>query len=108
MLHQRILVLYQYITSVISGTRTETIFTDTPGQVPIDQSMVRQISSVAASLPSMNAKAFQDEFQAVSNTGYKPTDLQEYADVQLTTYLTKLVEQLSALNDASPERVCNR
>ncbi|ESK98213.1 cop9 signalosome subunit 6 [Moniliophthora roreri MCA 2997] len=75
MLHDRILVLVQYVTDVISE------------QAPADHGILRSISALIASLPASENKHFRQEF----NT--------EYEDVQLTTFLSSLTKSTNILND---------
>ncbi|KAG1783707.1 maintenance of mitochondrial structure and function-domain-containing protein [Suillus placidus] len=75
MLHERILVLVQYVTNVIAG------------QVPTDYTTLRSLSALIASLPASENKGFRDEF----NT--------EYEDVQLTAVLSSLTKSTNILND---------
>uniref|UniRef100_A0A0W0FAP3 COP9 signalosome complex subunit 6 n=1 Tax=Moniliophthora roreri TaxID=221103 RepID=A0A0W0FAP3_MONRR len=77
MLHDRILVLVQYVTDVISE------------QAPADHGILRSISALIASLPASENKHFRQEF----NT--------EYEDVQLTTFLSSLTKSTNILNDVS-------
>ncbi|KAG0709093.1 maintenance of mitochondrial structure and function-domain-containing protein [Suillus ampliporus] len=75
MLHERILVLVQYVTNVITG------------QVPTDHTTLRSLSALIASLPASENKGFREEF----NT--------EYEDVQLTAFLSSLTKSTNILND---------
>ncbi|WRT68904.1 uncharacterized protein IL334_005886 [Kwoniella shivajii] len=75
MLYERIAVLLQYITVVINENAKP------------DHPILRQISALVASLPTMDAKEFRDEL------------VTEYSDVQLTAYLTNLTKQLNALSE---------
>ncbi|KAJ8596509.1 hypothetical protein M405DRAFT_805314 [Rhizopogon salebrosus TDB-379] len=75
MLHERILVLVQYVTNVIAG------------QVPTDHTTLRSLSALMASLPASENKGFREEF----NT--------EYEDVQLTAFLSSLTKSTNILND---------
>ncbi|OCF60279.1 COP9 signalosome complex subunit 6 [Kwoniella mangroviensis CBS 10435] len=75
MLYERVAVLLQYITGVINKTAKP------------DHNILRQVSALVATLPTMDAKEFRDELTT------------EYDDVQLTAYLTTLTKQLSALSD---------
>ncbi|KAG2754509.1 hypothetical protein P692DRAFT_20795378 [Suillus brevipes Sb2] len=81
MLHERILVLVQYVTNVIAGT----LFA--PSQIPTDHTTLRSLSALIASLPASENKGFRDEF----NT--------EYEDVQLTAFLSSLTKSTNILND---------
>ncbi|EEB91615.1 hypothetical protein MPER_09999 [Moniliophthora perniciosa FA553] len=71
MLYDRILVLVQYVTDVISE------------QTPADHGILRSISALIASLPC-------------SSLFVAP---QEYEDVQLTTFLSSLTKSTNILND---------
>ncbi|KAK8843443.1 hypothetical protein IAR55_007100 [Kwoniella newhampshirensis] len=75
MLYERIAVLLQYISGVINKTAKP------------DHTVLRQISALVATLPTMDAKEFQDEL------------ITEYSDVRLEAYLTSLTKQLSALSE---------
>ncbi|WOO83447.1 putative phospholipasec [Vanrija pseudolonga] len=77
MLQERVAVIVQYISGVLNGTAT------------VDHSILRQISSLVATLPVMDAEQFKEELKT------------EYNDAQLTTYLTTLLGQLEALVDYS-------
>jgi COP9 signalosome complex subunit 6 len=75
MLHERILVLVQYVTDAIAG------------QVPKDHTVLRSISALIASLPASENKGFREEFDT------------EYEDVQLTAFLSALTKSTNTLND---------
>ncbi|EPQ60992.1 hypothetical protein GLOTRDRAFT_69108 [Gloeophyllum trabeum ATCC 11539] len=75
MLHDRILVLVQYVTSVLAG------------QAPKDYIALRSLSALIASLPASESPAFREEFDT------------EYADVQLTAYLSTLTKSANILNE---------
>ncbi|WWD21032.1 hypothetical protein CI109_105513 [Kwoniella shandongensis] len=75
MLYERISVLLQYISGVINKTAKP------------DHTILRQISALVATLPTMDAKEFQEELMT------------EYSDVQLAAYLTTLTKQLNALSE---------
>ncbi|KAH7929389.1 Mov34-domain-containing protein [Leucogyrophana mollusca] len=75
MLHERILVLVQYVANVVSG------------QVPKDHTTLRSLSALLSSLPASENKGFRAEF----NT--------EYEDVQLTAFLSSLTKSANTLND---------
>ncbi|TFK57511.1 COP9 signalosome subunit 6 [Heliocybe sulcata] len=75
MLHDRILVLVQYVTSVLAG------------QAPKDHVALRALSALVASLPASENPGFREEFDT------------EYADVQLTAYLSTLTKSANILND---------
>ncbi|OJA20429.1 hypothetical protein AZE42_09472 [Rhizopogon vesiculosus] len=75
MLHERILVLVQYVTNVVAG------------QVPTDHTTLRSLSALVASLPASENKGFREEFDT------------EYEDVQLTAFLSSLTKSTNILND---------
>ncbi|KAG8219997.1 maintenance of mitochondrial structure and function-domain-containing protein, partial [Butyriboletus roseoflavus] len=75
MLHERILVLVQYVTNTIAG------------QVPKDHTILRSISALIASLPASENNGFREEFDT------------EYEDVQLTAFLSALTKSTNTLND---------
>jgi len=75
MLHERILVLVQYVTEVIAG------------QTQKDHPTLRSLSALIASLPASENKAFREEFET------------EYEDVQLTAFLSTLTKSANILND---------
>ncbi|KAF5384686.1 hypothetical protein D9757_006223 [Collybiopsis confluens] len=75
MLHDRILMLVQYVTSVIAA------------ESPTDHGILRSISALIASLPASENKTFREEF----NT--------EAEDVQLTALLASLTKSTNILND---------
>ncbi|KIM85492.1 hypothetical protein PILCRDRAFT_817520 [Piloderma croceum F 1598] len=75
MLHERILVLVQYVTEVIAG------------QTQKDQTTLRSLSALIASLPASENRAFREEFET------------EYEDVQLTAFLSTLTKSANILND---------
>ncbi|WWC91356.1 uncharacterized protein L201_006299 [Kwoniella dendrophila CBS 6074] len=75
MLYERVAVLLQYITGVINKAAEP------------DHNILRQVSALVATLPTMDAKEFREEL------------VTEYSDVQLTAYLTTLTKQLNALSD---------
>ncbi|KAF8832632.1 hypothetical protein HHX47_DHR1001384 [Lentinula edodes] len=75
MLHDRILVLIQYVTSVIAA------------EAPTDHGILRAISALLASLPASENKTFREEFNTESE------------DVQLTALLASLTKSTSILND---------
>ncbi|KAK1232074.1 hypothetical protein PQX77_004792 [Marasmius sp. AFHP31] len=75
MLHDRILLLVQYVTDVIAA------------KAPADNGILRSISALIASLPATENKAFRQEF----NT--------EYEDVQLTAFLSSLTKSTNLLNE---------
>ncbi|KAF9243909.1 maintenance of mitochondrial structure and function-domain-containing protein [Melanogaster broomeanus] len=75
MLHERILVLVQYVTNVIAG------------QVPKDHTTLRSLSALISSLPASENKGFREEFNI------------EYEDVQLTAFLSALTKSTNCLVD---------
>jgi len=75
MLHDRILVLVQYVTSVIAA------------EAPTDHGILRSISALIASLPASENKTFREEFTTESE------------DVQLTAFLASLTKSTNILND---------
>lgn len=77
MLYERIEVLVKYISAVMDKT------------APADHSLLRQITSLVATLPTIDAAEYKAELST------------EYSDVQLTSYLTSLTKQLAALSDYS-------
>ncbi|KAF9073781.1 COP9 signalosome subunit 6 [Rhodocollybia butyracea] len=75
MLHDRILMLVQYVTSVIAA------------EAPTDHGILRSISALIASLPATENKTFREEFKTESE------------DVQLTAFLASLTKSTNILND---------
>ncbi|PPQ69618.1 hypothetical protein CVT25_013701 [Psilocybe cyanescens] len=75
MLHERILILIKYVTDVLGG------------QARVDQSILRSLSALLASLPASENKHFREEFDT------------EYEDVQLTAFLASLTKSTNILND---------
>jgi COP9 signalosome complex subunit 6 len=75
MLHDRILVLVNYVKAVLSGS------------APKDHATIRSLAALVASLPASDSHGFREEFET------------EYADVQLTAYLSTLTKSTSILND---------
>ncbi|OWT38922.1 COP9 signalosome complex subunit 6 [Cryptococcus neoformans Bt1] len=75
MLYDRIEILLKYITGVVSKSTKP------------DYSILRQISSLVATLPTMDASEFREEL------------VTEYSDVQISSYLTTLTKQLNALSE---------
>lgn len=70
-----------------------------------DHDLLRQISSLVATLPTIDAPEFRKELETVSATADARIcwlTFKEYEDVQLTAYLSNITKQLSALNDVSP------
>ncbi|QRW27186.1 COP9 signalosome complex subunit 6 [Rhizoctonia solani] len=75
MLHDRIVVLVQYVADTLDS------------KAPKNHEVLRALAALVASLPASESSAFRDEFST------------EYADVQLTTYLSSLTKTASVLND---------
>ncbi|KAF8610661.1 Mov34-domain-containing protein [Ceratobasidium sp. AG-I] len=75
MLHDRIVILVQYVADTLSGN------------IPKNHEVLRALKALVASLPASEHSAFRDEFST------------EYADVQLTNYLSSLTKSASILND---------
>jgi len=75
MLHDRILVLVQYVADAITG------------QAPKDHTTLRSLSALIASLPASENKFFRAEFET------------EYEDVQLTAFLSTMTKSTNILND---------
>ncbi|KAI0257351.1 COP9 signalosome subunit 6 [Lactifluus subvellereus] len=75
MLHDRILVLVNYVKDVLSGSTAK------------DHATIRSLAALVASLPASDSQGFRDEFET------------EYEDVQLTAYLSTLTKSASILND---------
>lgn len=75
MLHDRIMLLVQYVSDVLSD------------QSPKDHATLRSLSALVASLPASEHQGFRDEFD------------KEYEDVQLTAYLSTLTKSANTLND---------
>ncbi|EIW66891.1 hypothetical protein M231_05577 [Tremella mesenterica] len=75
MLYDRIRVLVQYVSATVDKT------------IPVDHTILRQISAVLSSLPVMSTPEFTSELKT------------EHEDVQLTSYLTDVIRQLDALNE---------
>ncbi|KZW02108.1 COP9 signalosome subunit 6 [Exidia glandulosa HHB12029] len=81
MLHDRILVLVQYVASVIEGKGKP------------DHAVLRSLSALIASLPASENTQFREEFEM------------EYADVQITAYLSALTKSTNILNDLVDKHV---
>lgn len=64
-----------------------------------DLAILRQVSSLLATLPIMDADSFRDELHTVSPTTRLELIVQEYSDVRLTEYLSTVLKQLDSLND---------
>lgn len=72
MLHDRILVLVQYVTEVVAGTRCFCkprlrLFMITTGTAKKDHATLRSLSALIASLPASENKNFRKEFDTVSH-----------------------------------------
>lgn len=76
MLHTRIGIIISYVDSLIKEDGTK-----------MDYATLRSIQALVASLPASEHKTFREEFE------------QEYADVQLTAYLSTLTKTANLLND---------
>ncbi|KAI0080002.1 hypothetical protein K474DRAFT_1658239 [Panus rudis PR-1116 ss-1] len=81
MLHDRILILVQYLTDVLAG------------QAKKDHSALRSLSALIASLPASEHQGFREEFD------------KEYEDVQLTAFLSTLTKSTAILNDLVDKHV---
>lgn len=77
MLHARILVITSYVDALIKG------------KAAMDYPTLRSIQALVSSLPASEHKIFKAEYD------------QEYADVQLTAYLSTLTKTANILNDVS-------
>ncbi|GLT88821.1 hypothetical protein SLE2022_068300 [Rubroshorea leprosula] len=75
MLHSRIKVLHQYLVAMQKG------------DIPYENSLLRQVSSLARRLPAIESEKFQDDF------------LMEYSDTLLITYLAMITNCSSAMNE---------
>ncbi|KAI4307520.1 hypothetical protein L6164_030697 [Bauhinia variegata] len=75
MLHSRIKVLHHYLLAMQKG------------DVPCENSLLRQVSSLLRRLPAIESGKFQDDF------------LMEYNDTLLITYLAMLTNCSSAMNE---------
>ncbi|KAI9095038.1 hypothetical protein K1719_026502 [Acacia pycnantha] len=75
MLHSRIKVLHHYLLAMQKG------------EVPCDNSLLRQASSLLRRLPAIESGKFQDDF------------LMEYNDTLLITYLAMMTNCSSAMNE---------
>lgn len=80
MLHARIGIIISYVENLIKGSEG----------TKLDYPTLRTIQSLVASLPASEHKTFREEYE------------QEYADVQLTAYLSTLTKTANVLNDVSP------
>lgn len=75
MLNSRIRVVQQYLLSMKKG------------EMPLDNSLLRQVSSLLKRLPAMESEKFQDDF------------LMEFNDTLLMTYLAMFTNCSSTMND---------
>ncbi|KAL1195232.1 COP9 signalosome complex subunit 6a [Cardamine amara subsp. amara] len=75
MLNSRIRVLYQYLAAMQEG------------DIPCENSLLRQVSSLLRRLPAMESERFQDNF------------LMEYNDKLLITYLAMITNCSSTMNE---------
>ncbi|URE00438.1 COP9 signalosome complex subunit [Musa troglodytarum] len=75
MLNSRIRVVHQYLVAMQKG------------DIPLDNSFLRQVSSLLRRLPAMESEKFQDDF------------LMEYNDTLLVAYLAMLTNCSSTLNE---------
>ncbi|CAA7062600.1 unnamed protein product [Microthlaspi erraticum] len=75
MLNSRIRVLYQYLAAMQKG------------DIPCENSLLRQVSSLLRRLPAMESERFQDNF------------LMEYNDKLLITYLAMITNCSSTMNE---------
>jgi len=75
MLHDRILVLVQYVTEAIAGQKQK------------DHATLRSLSALIASLPASEHPGFRKEFET------------EFEDVQLTAFLSTMTKSANILND---------
>lgn len=116
MLHDRILLLVQYVTGVVAGMQSSSLANSVyslvrfypSGSAKKDYATLRALSALLASLPASEDKNFRDEFDTVSfDSPYllytvlelTPLPPQEYEDVQLTAYLSTLTKSANILND---------
>ncbi|KAH9611847.1 hypothetical protein KSS87_019526 [Heliosperma pusillum] len=75
MLNSRIRVLHQYLLAMEKG------------EIPCENALMRQVSSLVRRLPAIESSKFQDDF------------LMEYNDTLLVTYLAMLTNSSSAMNE---------
>ncbi|GAB4846986.1 COP9 signalosome complex subunit 6a [Ancistrocladus abbreviatus] len=75
MLNSRVRILYQYLLAMQKG------------EIPCENSLLRQVSSLLRRLPAIKSGKFQDDF------------LMEYNDTLLVTYLAMLTNCSSAMNE---------
>ncbi|KAH7104275.1 COP9 signalosome subunit 6 [Auriculariales sp. MPI-PUGE-AT-0066] len=81
MLHDRIVVLVKYVSAVIAG------------QAKPDHAALRALSALISSLPASENTQFREEFET------------EYADVQITAFLSTLTKSTNILNDLVDKHV---
>jgi COP9 signalosome complex subunit 6 len=75
MLNSRVRVIHQYLVAMQKG------------DIPVDNSLLRQVSSLVRRLPAMESQKFQDDF------------LMEYNDTLLMTYLAMFTNCSSTMNE---------
>ncbi|OEL30668.1 COP9 signalosome complex subunit 6a [Dichanthelium oligosanthes] len=75
MLNGRVRVIHQYLVAMQKG------------DIPVDNSLLRQVSSLVRRLPAMESQKFQDDF------------LMEYNDTLLMTYLAMFTNCSSTMNE---------
>ena len=76
MLYERISVLLEYITGVINSgwsTSNQTALIEFPETAEPDHTILRQMSSLVATLPTIDSVGFQDEFMTVSESSRSMT-----------------------------------
>jgi len=91
MLHDRILVLVQYVTDVLAGKLTTQflaffILSFTEEKAPKDHTTLRSLAALIASLPASESKEFRKEFETVGIFGLmKPsyTDLPQPRNMKM-------------------------
>jgi COP9 signalosome complex subunit 6 len=72
MLHDRILVLVNYVKDVLSGMscnparHTYPYLRKFSGSTPKDHATIRSLAALVASLPASDSQGFRDEFETVS------------------------------------------
>ncbi len=78
MLHDRILVLVNYVKDVLSGMcfpplpLTHTYLDIISGSAPKDHATIRSLVALVASLPASDSQGFRDEFETVPILSSKP------------------------------------
>ena len=92
MLHDRIMLLVQYVSDAIAGSILRVLFArlvsnKSIGSATKDHATLRALSALIASLPASENKGFREEFDT------------EYEDVQLTANLASLTKSANILND---------